>query len=46
MTGDKRFGEEAKQSLFTHQFGGRKSSMLMGEIKGVKRLLGATDKQK
>ena len=29
MTGDKRFGEQAKASLFKHQFGGRKSSMLM-----------------
>ena len=29
MTGDKRFGEKAKASLFRHQFGGRKSSMLM-----------------
>ena len=29
MTGDKRFGERAKESLFRHQFGGRKSSMLM-----------------
>jgi len=29
MTGDKRFGERAKVGLFRHQFGGRKSSMLM-----------------
>ena len=29
MTGDKRFGEKAKDSLFGHPFGGRKSSMLM-----------------
>jgi oligo-alginate lyase len=29
MTGDKRFGEKAKASLISHQFGGRKSSMLM-----------------
>ena len=29
MTGDKRFGERAKASLFRHPFGGRKSDMLM-----------------
>ena len=29
MTGDKKFGEPVKQSLFSHQFGGRKGSMLM-----------------
>ncbi len=29
MTGDKRFGERVKQSLFTHKLGGRSSSMLM-----------------
>lgn len=29
MTGDKRFGERAKASLFRHEFGGRKSDMLM-----------------
>ena len=29
MTGDQRFGEKAKASLFNHQFGGRKRSMLM-----------------
>ena len=29
MTGDKRFGERVKASLFSHQFGGRKGSMLM-----------------
>lgn len=29
MTGDKRFGERVKQSLFSHKFGGRSSSMLM-----------------
>lgn len=29
MTGDKRFGERVKQSLFSHRFGGRSSSMLM-----------------
>ena len=29
MTGDKRFGEKAKASLFKHQFGGRSASMLM-----------------
>ena len=29
MTGDKRFGDRAKQSLFSHRFGGRSASMLM-----------------
>ena len=29
MTGDKRFGERVKQSLFVHKLGGRKSSMLL-----------------
>lgn len=29
MTGDRRFGDRIKQSLFSHEFGGRKSSMLM-----------------
>jgi hypothetical protein len=29
MTGDKRFGERVKQSLFTHKLGGRSSSMLL-----------------
>ena len=29
MTGDKRFGERVKESLFKHQFGGRSASMLM-----------------
>jgi len=29
MTGDKRFGERVKQSLFSHKFGGRSGSMLM-----------------
>ena len=29
MTGNKKFGEPVKKSLFSHQFGGRKGSMLM-----------------
>ena len=29
MTGDERFGERVKQSLFSHKFGGRSASMLM-----------------
>jgi len=29
MTGEKKFGEPVKQSLFKHKFGGRSSSMLM-----------------
>ena len=29
MTGDKRFGERVRQSLFKHKLGGRSSSMLM-----------------
>ena len=29
MTGEKKFGEPVKQSLFSHKFGGRSSSMLM-----------------
>lgn len=29
MTGDKRFGERVKQSLFNHRLGGRSSAMLM-----------------
>ena len=29
MTGDRRFGERVKESLFKHQFGGRSASMLM-----------------
>ena len=29
MTGDKRFGERVKESLFSHRFGGRSASMLM-----------------
>jgi len=29
MTGEKRFGERVKESLFSHRFGGRSASMLM-----------------
>lgn len=29
MTGDKRFGERVKQSLFTHRFGSRSAAMLL-----------------